>query len=162
MSRFDDLIGQFCRDGVPFRPLGDLVDYEQPGRYLVASKSYDDAYPTPVLTAGQTFILGHTNETNGIYPAAPDSPVVIFDDFTTAFKWVSFPFKAKSSAMKILTPKADGVASLRYVYYAMQTIDYAPRDHARQWIGTYSQFASRFPRSKSRRRLFESLICSNR
>jgi len=140
MSRFDDLIARLCPDGVPFRQMGVLMDYEQPGKYLVASKSYDDSNPTPVLTAGQTFILGRTSETNGIYPASPDSPVIIFDDFTTAFKWVDFPFKAKSSAMKMLTLKADELASLKFAYYAMQTIRYAPRDHARQWIGIYSQF----------------------
>jgi type I restriction enzyme S subunit len=140
MSRFEKLVKQLCPDGVPFRALSDLVDYEQPGEYLVASKSYDDSYSTPVLTAGQTFVLGYTNETDGIYQASPERPILIFDDFTTAFKWVDFPFKAKSSAMKMLTSKANGPASLRYIYYAMQTIKYKPQDHARQWIGIYSQF----------------------
>lgn len=140
MSRFDDLIAELCPEGVPFRPLSELVDYEQPGKYLVSSKAYNASYATPVLTAGKTFVLGYTNEPDGIYQASPASPVVIFDDFTTAFKWVDFPFKAKSSAMKMLTSKAGGAASLRYVYYAMQTIRYAPQDHARQWIGIYSQF----------------------
>ena len=145
MSRIDNLIKELCPDGVEFRLLGDLLDYEQPGKYLVGSTSYDDSYATPVLTAGQTFILGYTNETDGIYPASPDKPVVIFDDFTTAFKWVDFPFKAKSSAMKMLTPKRTGLVSLRYAYYAMKTIRYAPQDHARQWIGRYSQFCIPVP-----------------
>jgi hypothetical protein len=60
------------------------------------SANYDDTFETPVLTAGKMFILGYTDETEGTYPASPESPVVIFDDFTTAFKWVDFPFKAKS------------------------------------------------------------------
>jgi type I restriction enzyme S subunit len=141
VSRFDRLTARLCPDGAPFHPLSDLLKYEQPGKYLVSSTSYNDNNPTPVLTAGQTFVLGYTNETDGIYSASPESPVVIFDDFTTAFKWVDFPFKAKSSAMKMLTiKKSDKVASLKFIYYAMQTIWYEPQDHARQWIGTYSQF----------------------
>lgn len=145
MSSFDDLVARLCPSGVPYRPLADIVAYEQPGRYLVTSTDYSDAHSTPVLTAGQTFVLGHTDEVDGIYPASPEHPVVIFDDFTTAFKWVNFSFKAKSSAMKMLTIADETLADLRYVYYAMQTIRYAPQDHARQWIGTYSKFRVPLP-----------------
>lgn len=140
MSRIDDVIRESCPRDVEFDALGELLTYEQPTKYLVASTAYNDSYATPVLTAGQTFILGRTDETTGVYPASPATPVVIFDDFTTAFKWVDFAFKAKSSAMKMLTPKNPTRASLRYIYYAMQTVRYEPQDHARQWIGTYSGF----------------------
>ena len=140
MSRIDDLIAELCPEGVEFVELGKLLAYEQPTKYLVDSTAYSDSYATPVLTAGQTFVLGRTDETNGIYPASTATPVIIFDDFTTAFKWVDFPFKVKSSAMKMLTPKDAGRASLRYIYYVMQTIRYEPQDHARQWIGIYSGF----------------------
>lgn len=83
--------------------LGLLLDYQQPTPYLVESTAYSDSYKTPVLTAGKTFILGYTNESSGIYQ--DQLPVIIFDDFTTDSKYVNFPFKAKSSAMKILTAK---------------------------------------------------------
>lgn len=120
--------------------LGEMLNYEQPSKYIVKSANYADRHKTPVLTAGQTFVLGYTDETDGIYPASLDSPIIIFDDFTTAFKWVDFPFKVKSSAIKILTLNPNAPASLRYIYYAMQTITYKPQNHARQWIGTYSKF----------------------
>jgi type I restriction enzyme S subunit len=157
VSQFDELVQRLCPDGVVFRPLGELLDYEQPGKYLVTSTAYSDNHPTPVLTAGQSFILGYTDEMDGIYPACPESAVVIFDDFTTAFKWVDFPFKAKSSAMKMLTPKSLELASLRYIYYAMQTIHYAPQDHARQWIGTYSQFRIPVPPLEVQRKIVRIL-----
>lgn len=134
----DRLVAELCPDGVEYRPLGELLAYEQPTKYLVSSKDYDDSYPTPVLTAGKTFILGYTNETEGIYPASKEEPVIIFDDFTTAFKWVEFPFKAKSSAMKMLTLKSGTDSLFKYVYYAMQCIVYNSSDHARQWISKYS------------------------
>jgi type I restriction enzyme S subunit len=69
-----------------------------------------------------------------------NSPVIIFDDFTTACKWVDFPFKAKSSAMKMLTIKQGARALLRFVFYAMSCINYVPADHARHWISKYSKF----------------------
>lgn len=146
MSKLEELIAEHCPDGVPFLPLDDLLSYEQPGKYLVSSTAYDDAYPTPVLTAGQTFILGYTNEDTGIYPASPENPVIIFDDFTTSFKWVDFPFKAKSSAMKMLRPKNDAkIARFRYLYFAMLCIDFAPQEHARHWISRYSRFTIPVP-----------------
>ncbi len=140
MSKLKKLMTKQCPDGARFLPLSELLNYEQPGKYLVASTAYDDAFETPVLTAGQTFILGYTDETTGIYPASPENPVIIFDDFTTAFKWVDFPFKAKSSAMKMLQPKPSAPVSLRYIYFAMLCIDFAPQEHARQWISRYSSF----------------------
>lgn len=81
--------------------LGELLYYEQPTPYIVESTDYNDAYETPVLTAGKSFILGYTDEKEGIYDQLP---VIIFDDFTTASQYVNFKFKVKSSAMKILTP----------------------------------------------------------
>jgi type I restriction enzyme S subunit len=112
--------------------LGELLDYEQPTKYLVKDTLYDDSYTTPVLTAGKTFILGYTNETNGI---CKDLPVVIFDDFTTASKFVDFPFKAKSSAMKLLRPKPN--ANLKFVYESMQLMNYSVGGHERHWISKF-------------------------
>ena len=86
---------QECRE----YDLGELLEYEQPTAYIVESTDYDDSYPTPVLTAGKSFILGYTKETDGVFN---NLPVIIFDDFTTATQYVNFPFKVKSSAMKIL------------------------------------------------------------
>ena len=83
--------------------------------------------------------MGYTNETYGIYPASSENPVIIFDDFTTSFKWVNFPFKAKSSAMKMITPLEHAQIIFRYIYYAMKIINYKPGGHARQWIKNYSQ-----------------------
>ena len=120
-------------------PLGDVADYEQPTKYLVNSTVYNDNYPTPVLTAGKTFILGYTNEDEGIYFASK-SPVIIFDDFTTANKWVDFDFKAKSSAMKMITSKNEKFALLKYIYYWLNTLpnNQTDGDHKRQWISNYA------------------------
>ncbi len=117
MSKLSELIQDLCPDGVEYIKIKDIANYEQPSKYLVKCTDYDESYITPVLTAGQTFILGYTNETEGIFCASKENPVIIFDDFTGAFKWVDFPFKAKSSAMKMITAKK-GVL-IRYLYHLM-------------------------------------------
>lgn len=132
-------------DGVEYTKLNMLIDYEQPTKYIVKSTNYSDEYKIPVLTAGQTFILGYTNEKEGIYEASKDNPVIIFDDFTTSFQWVDFRFKVKSSAMKILTVKNGNRLDLRYLYHCMKNINYVPVDHARQWIEKYSYFRVPYP-----------------
>lgn len=124
---------------VEWLPLAEFANYEQPTRYLVESNNYNNNFKTPVLTAGKTFILGYTDETDGIYKAS-ENPVIIFDDFTTANKWVDFDFKAKSSAMKMITSKDESKASLKYIYYWMNTLpsDLVDGDHKRQWISNYA------------------------
>lgn len=115
------------------KSLGDCLNYEQPTPYLVSSTDYDDSYSTPVLTAGKTFILGYTNEEFGIFQ---NYPVIIFDDFTTASQYVDFPFKAKSSAMKIL--KAKGENNIKFLFEAMQMINYETGGHGRHWISVFA------------------------
>ena len=77
MSKIDDMIKKLCPKGVENKKLGDLLNYEQPTPYIVHKEDYEDSYETPVLTAGQTFILGYTNEKDNIYPASDDDPVII-------------------------------------------------------------------------------------
>lgn len=126
----------------PMITMGDILDYEQPTNYIVNSVDYKDEYPTPVLTAGKSFILGHTNEKEGIYHDG--LPVIIFDDFTTATKYVDFPFKVKSSAMKILRAKKD-LANVRYVFLAIQNIQFRFTEHKRFWISEFSKIKIPLP-----------------
>ena len=144
MSELEKLIKKHCPNGVEYKTLDDVLLYEQPSKYIVSSTDYMDKYTIPVLTAGQTFILGYTNEQNGIYKASKENPVIIFDDFTTSFHWVEFDFKVKSSAVKMLRPKNESCV-FKYLYYAMQTIKYSPADHTRQWIEKYSKFTVPIP-----------------
>ena len=121
--------------------LGELLYYEQPTPYIVESTDYNDAYGTPVLTAGKSFILGYTDEKEGIYDQLP---VIIFDDFTTASQYVNFKFKVKSSAMKILTPVTELVLP-KYIYYRMQIINFDHSTHKRYWIQQYSKIRVSVP-----------------
>ncbi|MBQ5325072.1 MAG: restriction endonuclease subunit S, partial [Oscillospiraceae bacterium] len=119
--------------------LGDVLLYEQPTKYIVESTDYSNEYKIPVLTAGQSFILGYTNETENIYT---DVPVIIFDDFTTSVQYVDFPFKVKSSAMKILTANN---ANLKYLYYLLTNIKVDTGLHKRYWISKFADMVIDLP-----------------
>lgn len=137
--------------------LGEIFNYIQPTAYLVKTTDYDDSYKTPVLTAGKTFILGYTNEAEGVFTKVP---VVIFDDFTTATKYVDFPFKVKSSAMKILTIK-DGL-SIVFAYEAMQLIKFTVGGHERHWISKYSCLTIDIPDIEEQTAIAEVLSAADR
>ncbi|MBD5503985.1 MAG: hypothetical protein HDR09_09650 [Lachnospiraceae bacterium] len=131
-------------DGWKTYELGELLLYEQPTKYIVKSTDYNDSYATPVLTAGKSFILGYTSEEDGLYPQ-DGLPVIIFDDFTTSSKYVDFPFKVKSSAMKILIPNTELVLP-KYIFYRMQLIQFDHSTHKRYWIQQYSKLKVTIPR----------------
>jgi len=124
------------------KQLHELLTYEQPTKYIVSNTQYNSTYLTPVLTAGKTFILGYTNETWGI--CAKQHPIIIFDDFTTASKYVNFKFKVKSSAMKLLHPALPNI-NMKFVFEAMQLIKFRLLDHKRYWIAEYQHLKIPFP-----------------
>jgi len=128
--------------------LGDVVKYEQPTAYIVQSTAYSDAYPIPVLTAGKSFIIGHTKETEGIYNRPP---CIIFDDFTTDSRLVDFPFKVKSSAMKIL--QVHYGVEVEYVSLFMSITRLVGDTHKRYWISEYSKLEIPIPPQEEQKRI---------
>jgi type I restriction enzyme S subunit len=108
--------------------VGDVLQYEQPQSYIVEDTEYTKE-GTPVLTANKAFILGYTSEVDGIYDKGN---CIIFDDFTLDCKYVDFPFKVKSSAIKILTAKSNEL--LRYVYEFLKYLDLSTEEHKRHYI----------------------------
>jgi type I restriction enzyme S subunit len=134
------------------RKLGEILQYEQPTAYIVENTEYDDSYQTPVLTAGQSFVLGYTDEQHGIKNADEDSPVIIFDDFTTSSHLVDFPFKVKSSAMKLLTLR-DENDDFPFALNSLKNISYTPQSHERHWISKFAAFDIPVPSSDEQRKI---------
>lgn len=139
-----------------FEELEQCLDYLQPTPYLVESTDYKDEYETPVLTAGKTFILGYTNEKEGVF--RENLPVIIFDDFTTASQFVDFPFKTKSSAMKILLAKNGN--NIKFIYEAIQNIKYEVGVHQRHWISIYSKLKIAIPKNPKEQQKIASCFSS--
>ena len=135
------------------KKLGELLTYEQPTPYLVTDTNYKKS-GIPVLTAGKTFILGYTDETHGVYD---NLPVIIFDDFVTESKFVDFPFKVKSSAMKMLK-LLDENNNLHLIYELMQLLQYPVKEHKRYWISEYSRLTIPLPPSPAEQQKIASCL----
>ena len=124
----NDVFGKL-RKNIGFNAVvGDVFDYEQPQSYIVEDTEYTNE-GTPVLTANKAFVLGYTLETDGIYDKGD---CIIFDDFTLDCKYVDFPFKVKSSAIKILTAKNKEL--LRYTFEFLKYLDLSTEEHKRHYI----------------------------
>ena len=124
----NDVYGKL-RKSVGFNAMiSDVLSYEQPQPYIVENTEYT-AEGIPVLTANKAFVLGYTSEINGIYDKGD---CIIFDDFTLDCKYVDFPFKVKSSAIKILTAKNKEL--LRYTFEFLKYLDLSTEEHKRHYI----------------------------
>lgn len=132
-------------------PLSALLDYERPDKYIVADTDYNDS-GVPVLTANKSFVLGYTNEAEGI---CTNTPVIIFDDFTTDKKYVDFPFKVKSSAIKILRTKNKD--SLKMIFELMQRVRFEPKEHKRYYISEYQNLEIALPESPEQQKIADCL-----
>jgi len=138
------------------KKISDFLDYERPDEYIVKNTHYSNNYKIPVLTANKGFVLGYTDEDFGIYH---DLPVIIFDDFTTDMKYVDFPFKVKSSAMKMLKPKSKDV-NLKFVYELMKFINFQPSNHRRYYISQYQNLEVLIPRDKNEQKKIADILGS--
>ncbi len=121
--------------------INELLDYEQPNSYIVTSDEYIfDSTKTPVLTANKGFILGYTEEKYGIYQKGD---CIIFDDFTMDSKYVTFPFKVKSSAIKILTAKSN--VNLRFMFEYLHSMELKSEEHKRHYISEIATLVVAIP-----------------
>ena len=146
--RFPEFRGM---EGWDLKPLNNILDYERPDNYIVETDVYCNE-GIPVLTANKSFILGYTKESNEIYT---NLPVVIFDDFTTDKKYVDFPFKVKSSAIKILHAKHTDI--LRFVYELINQITFEAKEHKRYYISTYQNIQVPIPQKNEQQKIADFL-----
>ncbi|MEC5144553.1 restriction endonuclease subunit S [Chitinophaga sp. 212800010-3] len=120
----------------------EVLEYEQPSKYLTNNiNKVNNLNNMPVLTANKAFVLGYTEDQDGIYN--PDNPVIIFDDFTTASRYIDFRFKIKSSAIKILIAKAGN--DTKFLYERLQLVKINTEDHKRRWISEFQEIAIALP-----------------
>lgn len=147
------LIRRLIHGKMPNCNIGDIIDYEQPTNYIVASDKYIEGGKTPVLTANKAFILGYTNEQDGVYDKCD---CIIFDDFTLDFKFVDFPFKVKSSAIKILSAKSN--IDIRYFYEYLSFLSLSTNEHKRHYISEIATLPLYLPSLEEQRAVLNILI----
>lgn len=130
--------------------LSEMFNYEQPSKYIVKNDDYEGCSKYPVLTANKGFILGYTDETEGIYDKGE---VIIFDDFTCDHKFVNFPFKIKSSAIKFLTPKDN--YNLSFLSELLNVMNQQPLSHQRHWISVMQPSIALTPSLEEQKKIGE-------
>ena len=119
----------------------DILNYEQPTKYLVTNTDYSsDTSLIPVLTANKAFVLGYTDEGFGVYDK---DECIIFDDFTMDMKFVNFRFKVKSSAIKILTAKPN--MNLKFTFEYLSFLNLSSNEHKRHYISKIEQMEIALP-----------------
>jgi len=148
MSKLETIIPK----GWQKKQIKDLLDYERPDKYIVESDKYTLTGKTSVLTANKSFILGYTDEDFGIYD---NIPAIIFDDFTTDSKYVDFPFKIKSSAIKILKNRKD--VDLRFIFEKMKSTNFPTGSHKRFYISQYQDMEVLTPPLPEQKKIAEIL-----
>lgn len=120
-----------------------------------AERDYGNHHPIPVLTANKQFILGYMpDDTDRTYRASKDEPVIIFDQFTTASRWVDFPFRGKSAVLCVL--KARGEDDLKFLYYVLQSLNYDASTHQQHW-NMMSKMQIPLPPVKIQRQIVDAL-----
>jgi len=137
-------------------PLSDKIDYERPDKYIVKNTNYLNK-GIPVLTANKSFVLGYTDENEGVY--RDNLPVIIFDDFTVDNKYVDFPFKVKSSAIKILKNKNEK-DSLKFFYELMSQIKFEAKEHKRYYISAYQKIEVPVPLNPAEQKKIAACLSS--
>ena len=129
--------------------INQLLTYEQPTPYIVANDEYSkDTTLIPVLTANKGFILGYTDEDFGVYQKGE---CIIFDDFTMDAKYVSFPFKVKSSAIKILTARP--CVNLRFMFEYLSYLELKSEEHKRHYISEIASLVIEVPSLKRQNKI---------
>ncbi|MCI7003775.1 MAG: restriction endonuclease subunit S [Clostridia bacterium] len=124
----------------------DLLDFERPDNYMVSDDHYEND-GVPVLTANKAFVLGYKNELG----AYNKGNCVIFDDFTLDSKFVDFPFKINSSAIKILTAKHNN--NLKFIYYLLSSSNILMQGHARHYISIVQPFVTSVPKTQEQNKI---------
>ncbi len=131
----------------------DVLNYEQPNKYLVTSTDYSpDSSLNPVLTANKAFILGYTDELFGVYDKGE---CIIFDDFTMDVKFVNFSFKVKSSAIKILTAKPN--VNLKFIFEYLSFLNLSASEHKRHYISEIESMEISLPDSHYQNQIANTL-----
>jgi len=73
----------------------------------------------PIIDQGQEFVVGFTNDENGIFNGVP---AIIFGDHTRIIKYIDKPFFIGADGVKVLKSKIDDI-EYKYLYYALRNIN---------------------------------------
>lgn len=127
MSNIDNLIKQYCPNGVEYKRIEGVCDSIIAPKKL-NKKNYLKEGAYPIIDQGQQFIVAYTNDISAI---VPQDNYVIFGDHTRSVKFANFPFAQGADGLKIL--KSYEQILPKYLYYSMLNLDIPNRGYNRHW-----------------------------
>lgn len=112
----------------------------------------------PVISQAKCSNIGNSNNNTRTVDDTPNNfPVIIFDDFTTSYKYINpiidYTFEIESPNTIFLQNKNNN--NLKYISYAMEIIKFKPSIHKRHWISEYSNFYIPIPPIETQQKIVE-------
>lgn len=127
MSEIKKLIERLCPEGVEYKKLGEICKTISAPRKLQKNE-YQDEGLFPVIDQGQEFIVGYTDETEGLLPS---SEYVLYGDHTRIVKYYWGSFMQGADGLKIL--KFNNLILTRYAYHAICHYNIPSVGYRRHW-----------------------------
>lgn len=103
MSTLNDLIQQYCPDGVEYKTLGELITKKKIQTITPSLKikrnDYKEIGETPIISQEIEYISGYCNQTD---PNIEKAEYVCFGDHSEHIKYVNFAFVQGADGLKIM------------------------------------------------------------
>lgn len=119
MSRIDELIKEYCPNGVEYKEIGTIISENiitsKTAPKKVAKNKYEQNGVYKIIDQGQVFYAGFTSDKESILEK---NEYVIFGDHTEIFKYVNFEFAQGADGLKIITTNKN-ILVVKFLYYVL-------------------------------------------
>ena len=115
MSKLDELIQEYCPDGVEYKEIQEISKILSP-RAKVKARDYMKEGKYPIIDQGQKYIGGYTDKEI----AFPKGEYIIFGDHTCVVKFIDFQFVQGADGVKVISVEKQILP--KFLYYSMSNI----------------------------------------
>lgn len=126
MGKIDELIQQYCPDGVEWKTIEEVCKVKTPPAKLKTS-DYQERGAFYIIDQGQEQYAGYTDNGKAVLE---DGEYILYGDHTCIVKYHKGRFAQGADGLKILTSKTHNP---KYVYYALSAYNLTNTEYKRHW-----------------------------
>ena len=126
MGKIDELIQQYCPEGVEWKKIEEVCKVKTPTAKLKTS-DYQEQGLFPIIDQGQQQYAGYTDNEKAV---VEDGEYILYGDHTCIVKYHKGRFAQGADGLKILVSKAN---NSKYVYYAFSAYNLTSTEYKRHW-----------------------------
>ena len=126
MGKIDELIQQYCPDGVEWKKIEEVCKVKTPPAKLKTS-DYQEQGLFLIIDQGQQQYAGYTDNEKAV---VEDGEYILYGDHTCIVKYHKGRFAQGADGLKILVSKANNP---KYVYYAFSAYNLTSTEYKRHW-----------------------------